>query len=164
MIEAETEKQEQSGVPVCIRRVAFCDDGTMEIFYQAENLSCEVMAWETFPEEVLLNGEPAPRYVLCACDYEWQPLRLTDDRFAEFLDTYRMDKTRWIIDSWKVVPAKRFDMYDGPITIEIRNWKLYDLNERGEREYVGTYNFTFTVDPAGANVQPVNAREGLRKR
>ncbi len=164
VIEAETEKQEQNGVPVCIRRAAFCDDGTMEIFYQAENLSCEVMAWETFPEEVLLNGEPAPRYVLRAWDYEWQPFRLTDDRIAEFLDTYRMDKTRWIIDSWKVVPAKRFDMYDGPITIEIRNWKLYDLNERGEREYVGTYNFTFTVDPADAYTQPVNAREGLRKR
>ena len=164
VMEVETEKQEQNGVPVCISRVAFCEDGTLEIFYQAENMACEVMAWETFPEEITINGEPAPRFRFDAWDFEWKPFRMTDERIAEFVDSYSMEKTRWIIDSWQVVPAKRFDMYEGPITIEIKNWALYDLNKQGEREYIGTYNFTFTVDPAGANVQPVNAREGLRKR
>ena len=41
-------------------------------------------------------------------------------------------------------------MYDGPITIEIKNWKLYDLNKQGERVLIGTFSFTFTVDPADA--------------
>lgn len=162
VMDVKTEKQEQNGVEVCIRRAAFNDDGTLEIFYQAENMACEVITWETFPEEVRINGETAPRYTFEAWDAEWKPFRLTDERIAEMLDAYSMEKTRWIIDSLKVVPAKRFDMYDGPITIEVKNWTLYDLNKQGERELVGTFSFTFTVDPANAYRLSVNPREGLR--
>ncbi len=164
IINVETDKQEQNGVSVCIRRVAFCEDGTMEIFYQAENMACEVMTWETFPKEIRINGEPVPRDVFRAWDFDWQPFRLTDDRIAEIIDSYSMEKTRWVIDSWKVVPEKRFDMYDGPITIEINDWDLYDLNKQGEREYVGTFSFRFTVDPADAYTQQINSREGLQKK
>lgn len=164
VIDVVTDKQEQNGVAVCISRAAFNEDGTLDIFYQVENVASEVVAWETFPEEVRINGEPAPRYIFNAWDFNWKPFRLSDEQIAELLDIYSMEKIRWGIDSWKVVPAKRLDMYDGPITIEVLNWELYDLNKQGEREYIGRFSFTFTVDPADAVTLTTSNSEGLQKR
>lgn len=163
LIDVETETQTQNGVDVSIRRVAFSEDGALEIYYQAEHMACEVMTEETFPEEILINGEPAPRRIFRSAGFEWEPFRLSDERIAELIDTYDMEKTRWVINPFEVMPAKRLDMYDGPITIEVKNWALYDLNKQGEREYVGTFSFTFTADPADASSPTINPREGIRK-
>ena len=62
-----------------------------------------------------------------------------------------MSRTPWC----KTTPTRR-DMYDGPITIQIKDWDLYDLNAQGEREFVGTFSFTFTIPSDGSayTVQP----------
>ena len=150
VIDVEGVKDEQNGVPIAIRRVAFCEDGTLHICYSAQNMACEVMTWETYPKEVLLNGETAERWFLKDWNWTEEPYRLTDKQIADIIDTYDMEKTRHIFSELRLTPPKRLDMYDGPITIEIKNWDIYDLNKQGERELVGTYSFTFTVDPKDA--------------
>lgn len=150
VIDVQNVSDEQNGVPVQIHRIAFGQDGSLSIVYSAQNMACEVMTWETYPKEILLNGEAAERYF--ARDWNWteEPYRLSDKQIADIIDTYSMEKTRHIVHDFQLTPPKRLDMYDGPITIEIKDWELYDLNKQGERVYIGTYSFTFTVDPADA--------------
>ena len=150
VIDVQGVQDEQNGVPVSIRRVAFCEDGTLHICYSAQNMACEVMTWETYPKEVLLNGETAERWFLKDWNWTEEPYRLTDNQIADIIDTYDMEKTRYIASELRLTPPKRLGMYDGPITIEIKDWDVYDLNKQGEREFVGTYSFTFTIDPNDA--------------
>ena len=143
----------QNGTTVRIGRVAFTPDGELCIVYRAENLACEVIAWETLPKAVTIDGvEVKARRFL-----EEDGFRLADDRIAEILNTYDMSKTRWITDCWNMKLPKRRDMYDGPITIEIKDWDLYDLNKQGEREYVGTFSFTFTIPVDDASYRMMSA-------
>ena len=162
VIDVQNVSDEQNGVPVQIHRIAFGQDGSLSIVYSAQNMACEVMTWETYPKEILLNGEPAERYF--ARDWNWteEPYRLTDKQIADILDTYSMEKTRHIVHDFNLTPPKRLDMYDGPITVEIKDWDLYDLNKQGERVLVGTYSFTFTVDPADAYAFVGVPYEGIR--
>jgi hypothetical protein len=141
---------EQNGTTVTIRRVQFREDGTVRIIYKADHLACEVLAWETFPEEVRINGVQADRFRERDMYFEQPDYVLTDSAIREILNTYNMERTRWIDDEWELVSPMRLDMYDGPITIEIKNWQLFDLNKQGERVPIGTFSFTFTVDPADA--------------
>ncbi len=131
----------QNGTDVQIRRVAFTQDGRLCIVYRVDNLACEVIAWETVPKTVRING------VEVKADQESgvRGFHMEDERIAEFLDTYDMSKTRGLTNWWELKLPKRRDMYDGPITIEIEGWDLYDLNKQGERELVGTFGFTFTI-------------------
>ncbi len=141
---------EQNGTAVTIERVLFREDGRLAIYYSADHLACEVLALETFPAEVLINGRPVKRYTekdLWGTSFDYH---MSDSAIRDFLDTYSMEKVRWVRDIWEVVPPMRFDMYDGPITIEIKDWDLYDLSKEGERVKIGAFGFTFTVDPADA--------------
>ncbi|MBR2644042.1 MAG: hypothetical protein IKD54_01980 [Clostridia bacterium] len=141
---------EQNGTTVTIERVLFREDGRLAICYQADHLACEVLTMETFPAEITVNGVPVSRYTekdLWGTSFDY---RMSDSAIRDFLDNYSMEKVRWVRDIWEVVPPMRFDMYDGPITIEIRDWELYDLSSEGERVKVGTFSFTFSVDPKDA--------------
>lgn len=150
VIDVEGVSDEQNGVPVSIRRIAFGQDGSLSICYSAKNLACEVAIWETYPKEILINGEKAERTV--NRDWNWveEPFHLSDEQIADIIDSYSMEKTRHVTYELSLKAPARLDMYDGPITIEIKDWDVYDLNKQGERELVGTYSFTFTVDPADA--------------
>ena len=143
----------QNGTTVRIGRVAFTPDGELCIVYRAENLACEVIAWETLPKAVTIDGVEVKAHRFL----EEDGFRLADDRIAEILNTYDMSKTRWITDCWNMKLPKRRDMYDGPITIEIKDWELYDLNKQGEREYVGTFSFTFTIPVDDASYRMMSA-------
>lgn len=141
---------EQNGTTVTIERVLFREDGRLAIYYKADHLACEVLTMETFPAEITVNGVPVARYTekdLWGTSFDY---RMSDSAIRDFLDTYSMEKVRWVRDIWEVVSPMRFDMFDGPITIEIRDWELYDLSSEGERVKVGTFSFTFTVDPKDA--------------
>ena len=149
-INVQNVSDEQNGTTVTIRRVQFREDGTVRIIYKADHLACEVLAWETFPEEVRINGVQADRFRERNMYFEQPDYVLTDSAIREILNTYNMERTRWIDDEWELISPMRLDMYDGPITIEIKNWQLFDLNKQGERVPIGTFSFTFTVDPADA--------------
>ncbi len=150
VIDVEGVSDEQNGVPVSIRRIAFGQDGSLSICYCAKNLACEVMIWETYPKEILLNGEKAERTFNKDWNWTEEPFRLSDEQIADIIGTYSMEKTRHITHDLSLKAPARLDMYDGPITVEIKDWDVYDLNKQGERELVGTYSFIFTVDPADA--------------
>ena len=138
---------EQNGTTVSIRYLQFTGDGKLRIVFKADHLACEVLASETFPE-VTLNGTPIARYReknMWGTTYDYT---MSDAQIRDFLNTYSMKRERWVYDEWEFVPQMRFDMFDGPITVEIKDWALYDLNEKGERTLVGTFSFTFTVNPA----------------
>ena len=143
----------QNGTTVRIGRVAFTPDGELCIVYRAENLACEVIAWETLPKAVTIDGVEVKAHRFL----EEDGFRLADDRITEIINTYDMSRTRWITDCWDMKLPKRRDMYDGPITIEIKDWELYDLNKQGEREYVGTFSFTFTVPVDDASYRMMSA-------
>ena len=140
----------QNGTTVTIKSVAFKPDGTMYILFSADHLACEVIAWETMPKAICLNG-----VTVDAAGAE-PGFYMDEESIAFTLDTYNMQKTRWINSYWSMKPPMRRDMYDGPITIEIKDWDLYDLNAQGEREFVGTFSFTFTIPSDGSayTVQP----------
>ncbi len=149
-IKVKDVSMEQNGTTVTIERVLFREDGRLAIYYQADHLACEVLTMETFPAEITVNGVPVARYTekdLWGTSFDYH---MSDSAIRDFLDTYSMEKVRWVRDIWEVVPPMRFDMYDGPITIEIKDWDLYDLSKEGERVKIGAFGFTFTVDPADA--------------
>jgi hypothetical protein len=141
---------EQNGTTVTIRRVQFREDGTVRIVYRADHLAAEGISWETFPEEVLLNGVKAERYHEKNMYWEQPDFHVSDESIQDMLDAYSMERNRWDNNEWELISPMRLDMYDGPITIEIKNWQLFDLNKQGERVRIGTFSFTFTVDPADA--------------
>lgn len=139
----------QNGTTVSIDTVAFTADGKLLIYYSADHLACEVMAWETLPKAIRINGETVQ-----AVGFDPDGYHMDDEEIADILETYDMQKVRFIRDSWTVRPPMRRDMYDGPITVEIEDWDLYDLNAQGEREFVGTYSFTFTIPSDGMAYTP----------
>ena len=140
----------QNGTTVTIKSVVFQPDGTMYILFCADHLACEVISWETMPKAIRING------VAVNASGEEPGFHMDEESVAFTLDTYDMQKTRWINSYWSMKPPMRRDMYDGPITIEIKDWDLYDLNKQGEREFVGTFSFTFTIPSDGSayTVQP----------
>ena len=149
-INVENVSDEQNGTTVTIRRVQFREDGTVRIIYRADHLAAEGISWETFPEEVLLNGVKAERYREKNMYWEQQDFHVSDEAIQDMLDTYSMERNRRDDNEWELISPMRLDMYDGPITVEIKNWQLFDLNKQGERVLIGTFSFTFTVDPADA--------------
>ncbi len=149
-IDVQDVSDTQNGTTVTIRRVQFREDGTVRIIFKADHLAAEGIAEETFPEEVLLNGVKAERYREKNMYWEQQDYRVSDEDIQDMLNVYSMERNRWDNNEWELIAPMRLDMYDGPITIEIRNWQLFDLNKQGERVLLGTFSFTFTVDPADA--------------
>ena len=145
MCSVEGVSMEQNGVTVSIEKLGFTRYGTMLICYRAEPLACEEIIEEHFPAKICINGVQKTRK--CWNGNTELPHR-TDEQIRDFMDSHKWKKSRWHCGIWETDSPMRLDMYDGPITVEVKDWELYDLNEQGERTYVGTYSFTFTVDPA----------------
>ena len=148
-IDVKDVSDEQNGSTVTIRRVQFLENGTMRIYYKADHLAAEGISWETQPE-VCINGVKAERYRIKDMYGEQRDYRVSDEAIRDMLDAYSMERDRWDNGEWELVSPMRLDMYDGPITIEVKDWALYDLNKQGERVLIGTFSFTFTVDPINA--------------
>ena len=148
-IDVKDVSDEQNGSTVTIKRVQFLENGTMRIYYKADHLAAEGISWETRPE-VYINGVKAERYRIKDMYGEQRDYRVSDEAIRDMLDAYSMERNRWDNGEWELVSPMRLDMYDGPITFEVKDWALYDLNKQGERVLIGTFSFTFTVDPANA--------------
>lgn len=149
----------QSGVSVTIDEVAFDSWGLLHIYYHADNLACAYLTEyaETCPVEYRINDAIAVQY--WREDDSGSMHWVSEFDIEDYIAGGEIQKTHTAKGEWIVILPQSYESYDGPITIEIRDWKLYDLNEKGERVLVGTYNFTFTVEPKDAHTQEHAPRE-----
>lgn len=148
----------QNGVPVTVDEVAFDSWGLLHIYYHADNLACAELTEnaETCPKEYRINDT-------FAVQYWWEEDAgggwMTEFDVEDYVASGEIAKKHTAEGEWIVILPQPYESYDGPITIGIRDWTLYDLNEKGERVQVGTYNFTFTVDPKDAHTEKDAPRE-----
>lgn len=128
-----------NGVTMLLAFMDWHPDGKIVLWTFFPSITCEIMTWETKPviaiDGVALSDTAAHTYMQAT---ERPPYVVDID---EWLDTYDVTKKRfgWN-EEFKAAPKRITEMPER-FTLTFSQ-DIYDLNEKGERVFIGTFEFT----------------------